>query len=211
MEEICRTEAYHRPGHSAIMSSDFSLTEIDRSHLPVIIKEIADALVERHEQIVAARNQKGGWEGWLQVELATALLRPWAMEYDIYREQVIFSGSERIDIWCQPVAKHKGQIPYIGVELKVESEYQAGTGKTFRDRFEKDILKVGAGPASPFRTGAGSLLMAVGVTSLGTDLQDYDKLVKKIGSQIFYCPLVVADPGYDHRNIYLIWWMKRFP
>ncbi|KAG4428065.1 hypothetical protein IFR05_016451 [Cadophora sp. M221] len=136
---------------------------------------IAKFLSDRRDRITEERAQKGGWEGWLQVELASSLLRTSGMRYDILREQMIYAGTERVDIWAKLAAGQEG-FPFIGIELKVESEYQVGVNKTLQNRLKTDILKCNNGPKAVFRAGPGTHSLDVGVTSLEADLEAYRAL-----------------------------------
>jgi hypothetical protein len=184
-----------------------TLVEVDKTHLNGIVKDIATSIIERSARIVEARAQKGGWEGWLQVELASALRILHGMQYDILREQPVYAASQRIDIWAQPVSGQS--VPHLGVELKVESEYQTGVNKTLQERFKADILKCNVGPKPEFKTGHGTQMIAVGITSLVNDLQGYKEIAISTNQLICYSPLVV-DNVHGIKNIYMIWWSKEF-
>ncbi|KAH7319077.1 hypothetical protein BKA65DRAFT_94711 [Rhexocercosporidium sp. MPI-PUGE-AT-0058] len=185
-----------------------NLIQVETSQLTGMIKDIATFLNDHRDRIIEARAQKGGWEGWLQVELASFLLRTNGMRYDILREQMIYVGTERVDIWAQPASGQRG-IPFLGIELKVESEYQVGVNKTLQDRLKTDILKCNNGPKVAFKAGQGTHLYAVGITSLEADLAAYKEIAIATGQLICYCPLIV-DRDYGIRNIFLIWWAKEF-
>ena len=188
---------------------EHGLLEVAPTHLDGVIKDIALCIRDRYDRIIEARRQKGGWEGWLQVELASGLLKVWGLQYDVHREQAIYGDSQRTDLWFEPVGLHQGKLPKIGVELKVESEYQTGVAKTLRTRFAADIKKCNAGPAPVHKGGVGTHLYAVGITSLKGDLQGFVDLSVQTNTIICFCPLVV-DPVYEEKNIYLLWWGKKF-
>ena len=63
--------------------------------------------------------QQGGWEGWLQVELAMFLT---AKGYDVVREDKIYNANKRADLVlnenCATVYR-----PIIAVEIKCQSIY----------------------------------------------------------------------------------------
>lgn len=185
------------------------LIEIDFNQLEGVTLELARYLRDNADRIHKARLQKGGWEAWLQVEIATAFSKPMGMEYDILREQPIYDRQQRVDIWAVPVPLRHCTIPYIGIELKVESEYQTGTGKTLRARFKDDILKCSVGPKNDFRTGYGTQLFSVGITSLKSDLDGYGQIASETDQVICYCN-IVEDNEYDIRNIIMLWWAKEF-
>jgi hypothetical protein len=82
--------------------------------------------------------QKGGWEGWLQVELAE-YLRQWYPAWTIERERRVFDGSnERADI----TLTKRGEVSYV-IELKVASWYQDEASKSsLFDGIAGDISKL---------------------------------------------------------------------
>jgi len=80
-----------------------NLIEVNTAQLDGIVKDIATCINERSGRIAEARSQKGGWEGWLQVELASALRILCGMRYDIFCEQPIYAANQRVDIWATPV------------------------------------------------------------------------------------------------------------
>lgn len=84
--------------------------------------------------------QKGGWEGWMQVNIALALTQGFP-NTKTYREQSVWDGSnERVDLLLLSAGE-----PTQIVELKCESFYQdngPGTFKTFVRAMKKDIAKI---------------------------------------------------------------------
>ncbi|OBT54824.1 hypothetical protein VE04_05699 [Pseudogymnoascus sp. 24MN13] len=84
--------------------------------------------------------QKGGWEGWMQVNIALGLTQGFP-DTKTYREQSVWDGSnERVDL----LLLCDGEPTQI-VELKCESFYQdngSGTFKTFVRAMKKDVAKI---------------------------------------------------------------------
>jgi hypothetical protein len=192
-------------------SGSWSLVQIEPKDLITPMSDIAAIIKERTESIVKARQQKGGWEGWLQVEMGLALPLRLGLQYDFLREQQIFAApnnAQRVDLWLTP-APGQTKRPILGIELKVESEYQTGANKTLYDRFSADIAKCNAGPRSDLKAGNGTHMVAIGITSLEKDLANYSDLVKKTGQRICLVRLV-EDRDHPERSIYLLWWDKLF-
>ncbi|GAB1738222.1 hypothetical protein NU219Hw_g2770t1 [Hortaea werneckii] len=185
-----------------------SLIEVGFSHTEGLIRDVCQAILERKDRIVEARQEKGGWEGWLQVELAYYLRRKLGMQYEIQREQPIFAGRQLIDLWALPVPGQRN-LPWIGAELKVESEYQTGSGKTLVPRFKNDIIKCNAGPKTEFKAGQGTCLWAIAITSLHDDLAGYKQIAIDTDTLICYCPLVV-DHEFQIKNVFVLWWGRQF-
>lgn len=69
------------------------------------------------EKIDRAWGQKGGWEGWAQVELAMAFQDSFHDKYWVYREQNVYNNKLEADIVLQP--KNQG-VPVEIIELKVQ-------------------------------------------------------------------------------------------
>ncbi|KAI7353305.1 hypothetical protein KC336_g22388 [Hortaea werneckii] len=184
------------------------LVEVEFSQTKGLIRDVCQAVLERKDRIVEARQEKGGWEGWLQVELAHYLRRRKGMEYAIEREQPIFASRQLIDLWASPLPS-RNDLPWMGVELKVESEFQTGSGKTLLPRFKDDILKCNAGPKVQFKGRGGTWLCAVAITSLEGDLAGYKQVAIDTNMLISYCRLVV-DRDYPMKDIFVLWWGKYF-
>jgi hypothetical protein len=138
------------------------------------------------------------------------------MTSDVYREQHIFKkSSEMIDIWCVPVKGREESLPYIGIELKVESEYQDKKAQSLQKRFEADFMKCIAGPDRQYMTwngqrGKRTHMYCVGLTSKMEDLVDFNK-VSDHGGQVVNSYQIFADPQFDENNLYILWWEQVFP
>ncbi|KAG9700501.1 hypothetical protein KCU95_g2015, partial [Aureobasidium melanogenum] len=144
---------------------------------PEIMGPIAAHLIQKYEDgsISFARQFRGGWEVWLQIELATVLLIKLARQvnittngYTVERETAVWKtsgkgkGPGKCDLWIQPNLNHNGkptgQLACV-MELKVDYSYLTGesykTGaregqyrekvEMVRDRFIKDLRKVKGG------------------------------------------------------------------
>ncbi|KAK5120615.1 hypothetical protein LTR85_005973 [Meristemomyces frigidus] len=93
------------------------------------------------KRIAQARQLKGGWELWLQVELALELLDcDWA-KYRFVSEEAIFTNGGRVDLWGKPFFRIGGAVnEALGLELKCEYE-----GRDPRKAFLEDVAKVMGG------------------------------------------------------------------
>lgn len=172
--------------------------QVDPTHLPdQILVSIARILVSKAAAIAEARTHKGGWEGWLQVELAMGLKPQLGTHYTIKREQPIFlDHSQRVDILATPTPADSSH--YLGVELKVESAYQTGSKGVLPARYSEDIRKCNAGPATSFRKGKGISVYALGITSLASDLQNYNQVAKENRGDFYWTQLAPS--------LYMISW-----
>lgn len=140
------------------------------------------------------------------------------MTSDVYREQHIFKNtSEMIDIWCVPVKGREEKLPYIGIELKVETEFQNTRAGSLQRRFEADFMKCIGGPDAEFRTwdprtqrGKRTHMYCIGLTSKMKDLVDFKK-VSDHGGQVVNSYQIFADPEFDENNLYILWWEQVYP
>ncbi|ACJ00691.1 hypothetical protein [Rhodospirillum centenum] len=83
--------------------------------------------------IANAYLQKGGWEGWLQVELANLLNTQFGKTTNIQRENTEpYTGNQKADllVTCLPDGDMTPLPPPFAIELKAESIFQMGYGKT---------------------------------------------------------------------------------
>ena len=94
--------------------------------------------------------QKGGWEGWAQVEFGLFLTNK--NYYKSVQREVagIFkSSSDRADLLCEGDTGAKNWLKDV-IELKTETLFQSGGGKDdFKKRVEGDIVKLES-LASPY-------------------------------------------------------------
>lgn len=144
---------------------------------PEIMGPIAAHLTKKYDDgsISFARRFQGGWEVWLQIELATVLLVQLARQvnikdngYIVERETTVWNKSGRgnsdgkCDIWIQPNLDHSQKPtgrPACVMELKVDYAYFTGEHYKYgqkkdqakekvnmvRDRFIEDLAKVHGG------------------------------------------------------------------
>ena len=91
--------------------------------------------------IVEVIDFKGGWERWLQIELARTIKSEW--HHPVICEEYIWATSARIDIWAKAA---QAGVPHIGIELKCRTDLEQGL--TFADRFHKDLTKIAKRPAN---------------------------------------------------------------
>lgn len=110
--------------------------------------------------IYAAYRTRGGWEGWLQVELARDLANNLPGTATLIRENAAYYvGGQRADITIDLGVG----LPKLVVELKCESMWQQalGGGNRLSARYTADVAKtanlIGAPPG-------GLSLLALGVT-----------------------------------------------
>ncbi|KAF4213157.1 hypothetical protein CNMCM8980_007414 [Aspergillus fumigatiaffinis] len=177
------------------------------------------SFVERNrQQIWLQTGMKGGWEGWLQAELADFI--PQSSPYFVEREQAVFQDTRQsIDLWC----KHRMEYydPYtnpnpserymrIGVELKCGGEYQdffSNTVASFQGRVISDINKIIAGMNTGLTGQSGARVYAVGVTADFTDLYGFES-VARTGMQVRYWQ---SPPLQNTDSLYVLWWYRDFP
>lgn len=109
------------------------------------------AVIEFKSDVVRrAMDQRGGWEGWLQVELADVLKTEEENEffgYKIEREINVFpdSSDKKIDLWFTPQDWFDSAWPYVGVELKTYSKGQDEAKSFLSKRFVDDVDKCAGG------------------------------------------------------------------
>jgi hypothetical protein len=91
-----------------------------------------------HAKMIGAFMQKGGWEGWAQVEFGNFLTqnnKGWTVEREV---GVYVNGGQRADLVCK---SSDGGVAIV--ELKVETLFQSGTRlDDFVQRVEADIAKL---------------------------------------------------------------------
>lgn len=106
----------------------------------LIKKYIEDHTTEIFEVI----GFKGGWERWLQIELA----RTMKAEYHrpLLCEESIWPG-KRVDLWAK--GSRIEEVPNIGIELKCRTALE--NGLEFANRFHKDLIKIAERPAGENR------------------------------------------------------------
>lgn len=168
---------------------------------------IANFLIHNAQKIWAIRDQAGGWEGWLQCELAYLLSTQ--MQHQgaaVNREMPVFVQQlQRCDIWCdQSPHDHRG--PYTAIELKCEGSFNE---KAVGDGLGDDIAKLKAGLHPNFR--GLTTLLAVAVTFVESDVAHCQGLAETKGLDIYCCRLVTDYFGQSTTStLSLLWWGGRF-
>ena len=104
--------------------------------------------------------QKGGWEGWTQVELALLFTQLYP-KTNTFREELVYLGSSKRADLTLMLAGEQTQV----IELKVESLWQdqsAGGVTNFVKSLKTDISKIDSNNLAPdFRP---ALVYAIGLT-----------------------------------------------
>ena len=182
-----------------------------------IIVDILQFIENNRAKIIFLAEQKGGWEGWLQAELAYHLDR--STKYMVDREKAVFNDeNQQIDLWCTP------RIPFypandfsfgeIGVELKCEGMWQDTVVKEehFYGRVLADLAKVQKGIDGTQLISAFCHVYAVGVT---TDKEDIGRFKLKSdwvpGAANFSYWASSSLEGSDDPALYVFWWQAYFP
>lgn len=79
---------------------------------------------------------KGGWEGWVQVDLV-AYIFAWNVEVDVLREQAIYvNTNQRVDLLFNGTSATESQIP---MEMKAQS---LNNSANFLPGLESDLEKI---------------------------------------------------------------------
>lgn len=96
-----------------------------------ILKEVEHWTTHAMYQIDSAWKQKGGWEGWAQVEIALAFTEKDSdvgEHYEVTREGYPYGGLHRADIILTPKdAQYRTEV----IELKCQSENRTEYGFTY--------------------------------------------------------------------------------
>lgn len=117
--------------------------------------------------------QKGGWEGWLQVELASDLNARFPLQIAAQREMTgPFKGDQRVDLLARTSSS-----PPVAIEIKAESIFQSGNNMTIGKLAVLDFDKiVGEGLSSEYRF----LQFALALSGEGGQaLKEFAKLAEK--------------------------------
>ena len=93
-------------------------------------------------EIVEVVNFQGGWERWLQIELARTIQAEW--HHSVLCEQYIWNNS-RVDLLAK---SSQAGVPNIGIELKCRTYQEQGTA--FANRFHDDLKKITRRPADKY-------------------------------------------------------------
>lgn len=166
-----------------------------------ILVSIVDFVNTHHRKLWEIMEQKGGWEGWLQVELAFLITESSAHAYVAERELNVFKkAGQRVDIWATGA---QGPVQSVGIELKCESHYQDNVGGArLNARLSEDVEKILAGVRQEYVGATGARVYAVGVTTNPNDLKGYDKVASR-GVQMQY-------KQTESKQHWVLWWYKDF-
>lgn len=168
---------------------------------PILIS-IVDFVNTHHHKLWDIMEQKGGWEGWLQVELAVLITASGAHPYVAERELAVFNrAGQRVDVWA--TAAHGPAVRSVGIELKCESHYQDNVGRArLNARLGDDVDKILAGVRQEYVGATGARVYAVGVTTNPNDLDGYDRMAGR-GEQMRYTQT-------ESEQHWVLWWYKDF-
>lgn len=111
-------------------------------------------------KIAAAYNQKGGWEGWAQVEIAYLVQQKYP-EVTIDREVNVYIGTKKENDFVI-TDKNDASKPKQVIELKCERGTQTAT--QFRQSFSDDIAKIDNFPIGATYKPAKSYAVAISCT-----------------------------------------------
>ncbi|KAL9081683.1 MAG: hypothetical protein Q9159_007124 [Coniocarpon cinnabarinum] len=202
--------AYERPSFNQLRD----LANFD------ILVDILRFIEDNRYKISFLADQKGGWEGWLQAELAWHIER--TTSYTVDREEAVFNDQhQHIDLWCTPRPRHVApnrswQPNYgnIGVELKCEGMWQDVMmgDQNFHRRVMADVAKVDSGINQKKLGPMGCLVYVLGVTTAKEDIEHFK----------FQSDTVTGWPRFDywasspkegpdpHPALYVFWWQADF-
>ncbi|KAJ3730494.1 hypothetical protein EV361DRAFT_550522 [Lentinula raphanica] len=159
-----------------------------------ILEAIADWGDANHDKIYAAYAQKGGWEGWVQVELAIHLGKHFGGQGQSLtsREQYVYNGTnQKCDLLIE-TAKYNGEHFVNMFELKCES---SGNANKFRTDVQGDCTKIGNGvwKYSP---------CTWWIIGFGVDKAVGDLVVKHQNLQAYHRQIKVGNGAVT------LWWAK---
>ncbi len=107
-------------------------------------------------EIVEVVKFQGGWERWLQIELARTIKAEW--HQPVLCEQRIWTAG-RVDLWAKGAeAGVEAGVPYIGIELKCRTDLEEGNA--FATRFHDDLTNIAKRPANAYTP---CILYAIGI------------------------------------------------
>jgi hypothetical protein len=118
-----------------------------------ILKDICHFVELNRAKMAFLAEMEGGWEAWLQAELAYFFITNHSTYLPTRELAVYHDPSQRIDLWCRRSATTPmpNQWGSIGIELKCEGMWQdtmrdtQQTPATFYNRVMQDVNKVCAG------------------------------------------------------------------
>ena len=204
----------------AVQTNDF---------LPPVIVDIINLVDRNSEKLEFFDELDGGWEGWLQPELAYYLspqtpanaFTPTYGYTSVQREvRTFINPSDRINIFCRSrqeyfneggecIASHDSDQahPRIGIELKAGTGYKdhsTGTKYSLTKRIMEDIEKIQN--MHPDWTGScGARVFAVGI-SKEQEYQGYEKTMNQL-----LPPFEPVRYTMTRNGFCVIWWFKDFP
>ncbi len=123
-------------------------------YLPYVVQEIT----ANSGPIFQVLGYKGGWERWLQIELARTVLSP--NHLHVQCEESIWSDQAKVDLWT----KSQTGAPNVGLELKCRTAIEQDL--SFADRYHADMVKVTRQPKEANRP---CYLYAIGITTVQAD------------------------------------------
>ena len=164
-----------------------------------LIADIVNLTNREHQKMWEAMEQKGGWEGWAQVELAYYINNEPGLDHSYVAERELLAYEEpkqRIDIWAESLEERE---PNMGIELKCESHYQdVVTDTGLPARLMKDMKKVNKGLKKEYAGKYGTWVYVVGITTNPNDLKGYDEEATQ-GIPVWYA----QTPSKMH---WVVWW-----
>ncbi|KAH7879303.1 uncharacterized protein C8R40DRAFT_590845 [Lentinula edodes] len=155
-----------------------------------IMESIADWADYKSAEIKAAYDQKGGWEGWVQVELARHLQQYFGHEgvAEVTREEYVYNGTDQRSDLLITTTKTNGDAFTNMFELKCES---SGNSGKFRTEVKADCAKINNGVWNAKYNPCKAWIVAFGVSKTvgdfvvgGANLKEYHRKIQAGGTQI---------------------------
>jgi hypothetical protein len=107
---------------------------------------LTQLITDKVSTVIKAFMQRGGWENWLQVELANALNARFSEIANIQREDAApyTMGGRRVDILVShmPDFNNPPDLRPLAIELKAESIFQSGIGNSIGNLATEDFYKI---------------------------------------------------------------------
>ncbi|KAJ3992277.1 hypothetical protein F5050DRAFT_960625 [Lentinula boryana] len=163
------------------------MSVVDKNPMMESIVEWANLNGTRLEK---AYNQKGGWEGWAQVELASYLEQVFGGEgvATVTREDNVYNGNDQRSDLLITTQKPNGTSFTNMFELKCESSANSGN---FRTKVRADCTKIANGVWNANYAPCEAWIIAIGVTKTvgdfmvgGKNLAPYYKKIQAGGTQM---------------------------
>ena len=147
-------------------------------------------------KIAAAYKQKGGWEGWAQVEIAYLVEEKYP-HVTIDREVNVYAGTKKENDFVI-TDDHDATKPKQIIELKTERGTQ--TPADFQRSFLADITKIWTSPIDAKYKPAQAFAVAISCTQESHDLLKFTEVKEDPGPKIIRVEC--------NKGIY-IWWYKK--